>query len=126
MKGMIDPPDYVPAPDSPSLKFAIIYEDFASGTRATNFAQRLADDLQCLCPLSESLWRSELLEYPPVASEAAQAAADSDYLIVSQRGDRTLPTATRRWIEALLYGAAARGAGVIILSDSCHGNWRVG
>ena len=111
--------------DSPAINVTIIYEDFASGTRAKHFAERLADGLGCHCPLSESIWRSELLECPPLAEQASHAAADCDYLIVSLRGDRVLPAATRNWIEAQLGGAAQRGAGLIVLSDSFHAKWRV-
>jgi hypothetical protein len=125
MKAEVDSPERIPFANVSALKVAIIYEDFASGTRAKHFAERLADGFSCHCPLAESLWRSELLESPEIAADAARAAADCDYLIISLRGDRLLPLATRQWIEAQLDGAASPAAGLIILADSFQGKWRV-
>ncbi|MGB8169012.1 MAG: hypothetical protein WCF18_16060 [Chthoniobacteraceae bacterium] len=125
MQAEINSPERIPSADSSAIKVAIIYEDFASGTRAKHFAERLAEGLESHCPLSESIWRSELLEYAPLAERAARAAADCDYLIISLRGDRVLPAATQIWIGAQLDGAAARGTALIFLADSYHGKWRV-
>jgi hypothetical protein len=108
-----------------AIKVVIVYEDFASGIRAKHFAERLAESLDSHCSLTEAMWRSELLETPAFAEHAATGAADCDYLIVSLRGDRLLPLATRQWIEAQLKDAGERGVGLIILSDSYHGKWRV-
>jgi hypothetical protein len=100
------------------LKPVILYEDFACGIRAKDFAERLADHLACACPLSDRLWRSDLLKCPSVAAEAAASAADSDCLIISTRGDRHLPFPARAWLEGQLQHASRRGAGLIALSCS--------
>ena len=113
--------DSLPVADSSAITVTIIYDDFAGGVRAKDFAERLAEQLGCDCHLSESFWRSDLLECRPVAEEAARAAAECDYLIVSLRGDRVLPFPTRLWIEAQLDGAARRGASLIVLPDSSQG-----
>ncbi len=125
MNLQLESPAACPATHSALLKFAIVYDDFASGTRAKHFAELLADGLACPCSLADSMWRSELLESPALAKQAAGAAADWDYLIVSLRGDRPLSAGTSRWIEAQLDTATERGAGLIILSDSLHEKWRV-
>jgi hypothetical protein len=123
-----------PEPESPQLfpgvnpypvKFSIVYEDFASGTRARHFAERLAKALGCTCLLTEALWRSELLDCPEIAEQAARTCADSDYLIISLRGDRDLPLATREWIEAQLDGAGGARTGLILLSDERNTQRRV-
>ena len=125
MNTEIDPPACSPLADLAAIKVAILYEDFACGTRARHFAGRLAESAAAIAPPSETLWRIDLLRSPIVASEAADAAADCDYLIVSLRGDHDLPAAARQWIEAHLHGAAARGAGLIVLSDSSLSRWRL-
>ncbi|MDR3405852.1 MAG: hypothetical protein P4L99_25425 [Chthoniobacter sp.] len=125
MKAAIDSADSFPVAGLSAIKVTIIYEDFASGTWAKRFAERLADFLECTCSLSETIWRSELLECPPLADQAARAAAECDYLIVSLHGDRVLPFAARQWIEAQLERAAERGMGLILLSDSSQAKWRV-
>ena len=125
MEAEIAHPESFPIADSSALKFSIIYEDFASGTRARHFAERLAAGLECHCRLSDSLWRCDLLEDPLVAAQAARDAEDCDFLIVSQRGDRVLAAATREWIEARLAGAAHRGMGLVALSASDQGQPRI-
>lgn len=125
MKYDIESPECSPVADSSAIKVAIIYEDFASGLRAKNFAERLAEQLGCACRLADSFWRSDLLECPPIAAEAARVAADCDYLIVSLRGDRVLPLTARRWIEMQLDGAAGGGAALVVLPDADQGKWQV-
>lgn len=95
------------------LKVTIIYEDLASGQRAKHFAESLAERLESACPLSETMWRSDLLDSPLVADLAARAAADCEYLIISLRGDRVLPFAVRQWIEAHLDSVAEHGIWVV-------------
>ena len=118
MKTEFDSPACLPGEDSSALKVTIIYDDFACGARAKNFAERLAAQLGSACPLAESLWRSDLLEYPPIAAEAARATAGCDYLIVALHADRVFPLATRQWIEARLDGAAGHGTGLVMLLNS--------
>lgn len=103
----------------------IIYEDFASGLRAKNFAERLAEQLGCACHLSESFWRCDLLGCQSIAAEAARAAADCDYLIVALRGDRIVPLTARQWIESQLDSAAGREMALIVLPDSEQGKRQV-
>ena len=115
----------IPVGDSATINATIIYEDFLSGTRAKHFAERLAGSLGATCPLSDSMWRIDFLDCPPIAMEAGSAAADCEYLIVSLRGDRDLTPATREWIETQLAGAAGRLLCVIALLGSGAGTPRV-
>ncbi len=125
MKNRINPTDNSPTGQTTAIKAVIIYEDFDTAIRAKNFAEELERALGCACQWGDSLWRSNLLESPLIADEAALDAADCDYLIVSLRGDHALPYSTQQWIEAQLDRAAARDAGLIVLSDSNRGKWRV-
>ena len=117
MRAQIDSPERFSAAAPSEIKVIILYEDFTSGTRGKNFAECLAERLGSPCHLSESLWRCALLASPGIAADAARAAADCDYLILSLRGDHDFHHATLRWIEPQLDGAAARGAAVIALVD---------
>lgn len=113
----------LPSPESSpdfglhEIKVTIIYEDFASGVRAKHFAGLLANGCHCACCPGESLWGSDLLEFPSFADLAADEAADSDYLIISVSGDYVTP-ATRQWIEAQLDDIARRHAVLIALVTS--------
>lgn len=103
----------------------VIYEDFASGTRARHFAEALAGFLECDCGLDDTLWRSALLEYPPFAEHAARSASDCDYLIVSLRGDCLIPAATRQWIDTLLMSKPRPLSAVIALLGTEHAQSRI-
>lgn len=119
------PESVLPAADFSAIKVTIIYEDFASGVRAKNFAEQLAEQLGTACHLSESFWRADLLANEQIATEANRTAADFDYLIISMRGDRILPLNTCDWIEAHLDSAASRGAAMVVLPDQDQGKWRI-
>lgn len=106
------------------MKVAVVYEDFASGARARHFVEQLAERLESACDISRSLWRSELLGLPSIAEDAAQDAADCDYLVVSLRGDHVPSHVLRHWIKDQLETAAGRDAAVIFLSDANHGKRR--
>lgn len=131
MKTEFPSPTCFPATDGSALKIAVIYEDFASGKRAKHFAESLAQRLGSASPPAESLWRSDLLEYPPIAAEAARAAADCDYLILALHAVRALPLAVRIWVENHIEHAARRNGGSIVLllitgerEDSQGERWR--
>jgi hypothetical protein len=102
-----------------------MYDDFASGLRAKRFAERLAERFGSECDLSESLWRSALLASPAVADEASRHASDSDFLILSLRGDHVPPSAVRQWVTSQLDAAAERGAALIVIWDAELGRRRV-
>jgi hypothetical protein len=126
MNALIDYPASGPVADASAIQFTIIYDEFLSGARAKQFAERLAEQIGCTCRLSESLWRSDLFDRPTIAGAAACATAECDYLIVSLRGDHVLPPAARRWIEAVLDGAAGHLACVIALLGCDDGKPSVG
>ena len=125
MKAVIDPSEKCPIADPTPVRVTIVYEDMASGMRARDVAERLARFLGSSGARAESIWRSDLLALPVLAEQAASAAAECDYLIVSLCGEELLPFAARRWIEEQLEGAAERGMGLILLSNSHRGRWRV-
>lgn len=114
MKPSIDSVDCPPAISAPPVKFTIIYEDLASGLRAKNFAEGLAQQLGAVCHLSESFWRSDLLAIPQVAAEADRVAAGWNYLLVALCGDR-ISAGAQRWIEGQLGAADGQVMAVIAL-----------
>jgi hypothetical protein len=125
MNAVLDCPERFSPAHSSEIEVIILYEDFLSGARAKHFAERLAEGLGSKCPLSQSMWRSDLLDCPSIAMEAASAAADCEYLIVSLRGDRVLSSATRGWIEEQVERAPSRLSCLIALLDSGDGTRRV-
>lgn len=121
-------PEYPYTADSSALKVTIIYEDFARGARAKHFAEKLAQRLGSPCPLRETLWRCDLLEYPEIADDAARAVADSDYLIVALHRERILPLATREWLKVQIETAARQDTGLSVVLLNFGGDmrgWRI-
>lgn len=100
-----------------AIKCVIIYEDFASGARAKHFAEMLCDGLGCACDC-DSLWRSELMDFPEIGVGVAQETAASDYVIIALRGDRHLSRGFRRWIESWLTPSLDQRFSLIALFDS--------
>ena len=109
----------------PALQVTIVYDDLDSGQRGREFTERLADALGCDCDLSDSMWRSDLLTPGPIAADATRSAIGTEYFVISLRGDRPLPQDTHQWIARQLDGAGQRGTGVIVLSGSGAGEWRL-
>lgn len=104
--------------DSPpaAIKCVIIYEDFATGVHAKHFAEMLADGLGGACDC-ESLWRSELMDFPELGDGVARAAAASDFVILALRGDRDLSFGFKRWIQSWLTLTMDRGCSLVTLFD---------
>ena len=114
---------------SSALKVTVLYEDFASGTRAKHFAENLAMSLGSSCPLTECMWRCDLLEYPAIADDVARSAATSDYLIIALRWGRALPLAARAWLEKQIEVTARWPTSLVVLllqpeGESGPGGWR--
>ena len=110
-----DSSERLPSAASSALKVTVLYEDFASGTRAKHFSENLAERLGSSCPLAESLWRCDLLEYPPIAADVARSAANSAYLIIALQWGRALPLAARAWLENQLELAARCSTSLVVL-----------
>jgi hypothetical protein len=114
-----------PPASQPAIKLIVIHEDFSSGNRALRFAEQFADSIGCSCDLSNTVWRSDFFDDAEIAADAACAAADADYVIVSLLGERVLPVATRNWIEAWLIGSSRFAAGLIVLAEIGRCRFRV-
>lgn len=117
------------AATSSALKVTVLYEDFASGTRAKLFAENVALSLGSSCPLTESMWRCDLLEYPAIADDVARSAAASDYLIIALRWGRALPLAARAWLENQLEVAGRWSTSLVVLllhpkGENGTGRWQ--
>lgn len=104
-----------------ATKCVIIYEDFAAGVRARHFAEMLGEGLGGACDC-DSLWRSELMEFPEIGGAVARDVADSDFVIIALRGDRHLSLGFKRWIESWLTPALDSGFSLIALLDPSQGS----
>lgn len=101
----------------------VLYDDRAAGLRAKEFADRLVGACAGVRRAPDFLWRTELLDFPPIAEEAARQAAESNFILVSfARGSR-MTLAIRRWLDQILANGAARGTVLIALFDPSEADW---
>ncbi|MDR3402334.1 MAG: hypothetical protein P4L99_07530 [Chthoniobacter sp.] len=108
-----------PAPsDSPTLRgTTILYEDRATGLRAKRFSDMLSASLGDGHPTEPACWRLELTDLPGLASEISDDTAASEFLLLSLRGDSSLSSSTKQWLESLLERAEAGTTSLIALFD---------
>jgi hypothetical protein len=105
----------VATPTRAAVSSIVLYEDHATGIRAKDFSDALAAHLD-----AESItdvWRCDLLERSGIATSAGYQATISDFVILSLRGDASLPPATRCWLESWLQHAGGGTALLIALFD---------
>ena len=101
----------------PSYGITIIYEDRETGLRAKRFSDLLTASLGSETSGEPSLWRLELIDLPSVAEQLSQAAAGSDFLVLSLRGDTSLSITARRWFDSWLEVTNPETAHLVVLFD---------
>lgn len=104
-------------------KFTLIYDDFPTGCRGKHFAFCLSAAMGSKAGPSLALWRKELLDFPELANHAGRDAADSEFVVFSFRGDHTLSSAFRLWLEAWLPSAADSALAMVALFDPIRGRY---
>jgi len=87
--------------DTATFDVAIIYEDIAAGKRARHFYDRVIPRLVDECDFSLELWNFHVLAVREIGNSAAKAAAQADFVILSiyLKGQLSVQTRTRDWIE---------------------------
>lgn len=105
-------------------KIFVLYDDRAAGLRAKEFADRLAGACDGGRRSPDSLWRTELLDFAPIAEEAAREAAESDFIIISFALGSRMSLAIRHWLDQILAVCATRGTVLIALFDPAEADWR--
>ena len=94
----------------------IIYDDLQTGLRAKDFHEMLLAELGCT-PADPACWRTELLDFATIATQALSDAAQSEFVFLSLRGDRALPSPLRQWLESWLALETSRQSSLIVLFD---------
>lgn len=80
----------------------VAYEDIATRNQALRLydsvSSQLLDDYDFQC----SWWKLDFLQSRPLFEQAADAAAESNMLVLSLRDSQRLPEVVERWIEAII------------------------
>jgi hypothetical protein len=101
-------------PEDAAFSAFLIYEDVATGVRAKQTAEVIAEELGCRLQLH--LWNAEVLGISSVGDTVMEDADAAEIVIISVR--RALPPRllrwVRRWLESQIQG---RGALLAIFED---------
>ena len=100
-----------------ALQISIVYDTLVCGVRAKGFCDQLCAQSEAHTDLRESLWRSDLLELPDIQKEAAEAALNSDVVVLSLRGDMGISDAFDRWLGSWMRRATGRNITLVALFD---------
>lgn len=101
--------------DRPTLKAAIIYEDFATGMRAKCLYEDLVYELKGKYDLN--LWSFQVLSIPKIGESAAQVAAQADVVLLSLHGNAGLPAKIREWVETWSRLITDNKPALVVLAD---------
>jgi hypothetical protein len=81
------------------LAMVVIYEDFATRTKAFEIYERLVNFNDKDVRFDATWWKSDHLRHPDVFFEAVAAARRADLLIVSIHAEAELPIPVKEWIS---------------------------
>jgi len=110
------------------MKAAIIYDDFNVAIKAGATLRQSAHQSSLAIEWHISLWRANILKFPPVATEALMDAAEAHLIIFAGACARPIPAWLLNWLErwvtlrqvkdAVLAVVSADGTGGFSLSAS--------
>ena len=111
------PPHAGQAAETPHADIVVVYEGYASGIRGKGFCDQLVGRLGVRAEIEGSLWRSDLLAVPGIRQDAARAALNADYVLLSLRGDGELSEAFEGWLREWMPRAQGRDITLVVLFD---------
>ena len=102
------------------INVSAVHEDSATGARADNFCETLANSLGRTCEISKELWPVTELRTPKLRAIAAGEAAAADLVIISVHHAETLPGEVKRWIDLWLKQKGRRATVLSALFDPIY------
>src|SRR4026209_197191 len=86
----------------PRFNVVIVYEDFATGTRARTVYDSLARSLANHYEFTNSAWKFEILRQASLKKIAVFDALEADLILISSHAGGELPEEVRAWIHLWL------------------------
>jgi hypothetical protein len=96
----------------------VVYQDTPARERAIWLCHHLVREFWAEIDFKFSWWRFKYLAEPEIAAAAAQAAGDSDMILVASRGVDDVPLEVRKWFESWTPSHPSRDAALVLLTDS--------
>jgi hypothetical protein len=96
----------------------VVYQDTPARERAIWLCHHLVREFWAEIDFRFSWWRFKYLAEPEIAGAAADAARESDMIIVSARVADALPSEVSDWFESWTASRESRDAALVVLTDS--------
>ncbi len=100
------------------LHVVLVYEDFATGTRAKSLFDQLSDQPELNAVFSLNLWRFDLLREPELNRRAVENAATADIIVFSAHGQADPPAEIQLWFYHWLQKTGDQPAALVVSLDS--------
>ena len=109
-----------PSPLSPCIQMLMVYEDLDTGNRA----MRVLASLQHRCGkemlFQTEMWKSDILGCPSMGRMAAEAAVETDVIIVSAHESAPLSDEVKAWFKTWIEHRGRHPAALVaLLNNSC-------
>ena len=113
------PPNASLHPDVESqCSVAVIYNDTPSRERAIWLCHHLVREFWAEIDFKFTWWRFKYFAEMEIAEAAAEAAVESDMIVVSARAAEAMPQEIKGWFESWVFSRQKRDAALVVLTDS--------
>lgn len=103
------------------MKALIIYDDFASGVKASTAMHRAAYRAKVRVRLDIKPWRVDVLKLPLAADEALMEAVDADLIVLAGPGAPLLPVWIKEWLECWGIRRQTRESALVVICAKAGG-----
>jgi hypothetical protein len=99
----------------PAFRIVVAYEDFVSGIRSKDMAERLTARLKSEYLINSDLWKFDFLMGRLLWEQAVAAASEADLIIISANAATELPPHAKAWMKSWSAQKSDRRAVLIAL-----------
>ncbi len=103
--------------EAPTLKAAVLYDEYSSGCRAKAFFDELMSRFDGAVPMSLVLWRMDLMQLPGAAHAALKDFGCADVVLLALRDEGSVPEAVLDWVESWARRRADEESALLVLWD---------
>jgi hypothetical protein len=93
----------------------VIYEDVATRDAAVRLCDALAQKFRSDLEFDITWWRFKYLSEPEIGRQAAQAATEADFIVVSVHSTEDLPLEVKAWFERWLSNRRVSEGALVVL-----------
>ncbi len=106
--------------ESRQVTICVIYEDYTTGTRASELCRRLCEELGPRAEVLKRMWAFNELRIPRLRGIAAAEAAMSELVVISVHESEVLPREAEEWAQTLHRCKNHQSGVLVALLDPPH------